>query len=214
MATNKSGISKLSAGIKGAFRIGQTVRILAQTGADWLMGERPPAPILLRQTFERLGIPEQERKFLAGVEAQFDSEAAYSNIKDIVAKQGVIFVNSTEGLREHPELGVEIVGFLGPNGAGKSTTMRILTGYLPATSGSVRICGLSVATQPDDIKRKIGYMPENNPLPDDLRVREYLHLRGRLKGLTRRKLAPRLDEVVHLCDLGECDLMDNRRDMA
>jgi Fe-S cluster assembly protein SufB len=58
----------------------------------------------IKKTFERLGIPEQERKFLAGVEAQFDSEAAYSNIKDIVAKQGVIFVNSTEGLREHPEL--------------------------------------------------------------------------------------------------------------
>jgi Fe-S cluster assembly protein SufB len=58
----------------------------------------------IKKTFERLGIPEQERKFLAGVEAQFDSEAAYSNIKEIVAKQGVIFVNSTEGLREHPEL--------------------------------------------------------------------------------------------------------------
>jgi Fe-S cluster assembly protein SufB len=58
----------------------------------------------IKRTFERLGIPEQERKFLAGVEAQFDSEAAYSNVKDIVAKQGVIFVNSTEGLREHPEL--------------------------------------------------------------------------------------------------------------
>ncbi len=58
----------------------------------------------IKRTFERLGIPEQERKYLAGVEAQFDSEAAYSNIKDIVAKQGVIFVNSTEGLREHPEL--------------------------------------------------------------------------------------------------------------
>jgi len=58
----------------------------------------------IKKTFERLGIPEQERKFLAGVEAQFDSEAAYSNIKDVVAKQGVIFVNSTEGLREHPEL--------------------------------------------------------------------------------------------------------------
>lgn len=55
MATKNSGISKLSAGIKGAFRIGQTVRVLAQTGVDWLMGERPPAPILLRQTFERLG---------------------------------------------------------------------------------------------------------------------------------------------------------------
>ena len=58
----------------------------------------------VKKTFERLGIPEQERKFLAGVEAQFDSEAAYSNIKEIVAKQGVIFVNSTEGLREHPEI--------------------------------------------------------------------------------------------------------------
>jgi Fe-S cluster assembly protein SufB len=58
----------------------------------------------IKNTFERLGIPEQERKFLAGVEAQFDSEAAYSNIKDIVAKQGVIFCNSTEALREHPDL--------------------------------------------------------------------------------------------------------------
>ncbi len=58
----------------------------------------------IKNTFERLGIPEQERKFLAGVEAQFDSEAAYSNIKDIVAKQGVIFCNSTEALREHPEI--------------------------------------------------------------------------------------------------------------
>ena len=58
----------------------------------------------IKKTFERLGIPEQERKFLAGVEAQFDSEAAYSNIKETVAKQGVIFVNSTEGLREHPEI--------------------------------------------------------------------------------------------------------------
>ena len=58
----------------------------------------------IKRTFERLGIPEQERKFLAGVEAQFDSEAAYSNIKETVAKQGVIFVNSTEALREHPEI--------------------------------------------------------------------------------------------------------------
>jgi Fe-S cluster assembly protein SufB len=57
----------------------------------------------VKRTFERLGIPEQERKFLAGVEAQFDSEAAYSNVKDIVSKQGVIFV-STEGLKEHPEI--------------------------------------------------------------------------------------------------------------
>jgi ABC-2 type transport system ATP-binding protein len=95
----------------------------------------------------------------------------------------------------------EIVGFLGPNGAGKSTTMRILTGYLPATSGSVRICGLPVATQPDEIKRRIGYMPENNPLPEDMRVSEYLYFRGRLKEVARRKLGPRIDEVLEVCDL-------------
>ena len=95
----------------------------------------------------------------------------------------------------------EIVGFLGPNGAGKSTTMRILTGYLPATSGSVKICGLSVATEPDEIKRRIGYMPENNPLPEDMRVSEYMYYRGRLKEVARRKLGPRIDEVLELCDL-------------
>jgi ABC-2 type transport system ATP-binding protein len=95
----------------------------------------------------------------------------------------------------------EIVGFLGPNGAGKSTTMRILTGYLPATSGNVKICGVPVATQPDEIKRRIGYMPENNPLPEDMRVSEYMYFRGRLKEVPRRKLGPRIDEVLEVCDL-------------
>ena len=95
----------------------------------------------------------------------------------------------------------EIIGFLGPNGAGKSTTMRILTGYLPATSGSVRICGASVFTQTDEVKRRIGYMPENNPLPEDMRVSEYLYFRGRLKEVPRRKLGPRIDEVLELSDL-------------
>src|SRR5476649_1503834 len=95
----------------------------------------------------------------------------------------------------------EIIGFLGPNGAGKSTTMRILTGYLPATSGNVSICGVSVAAQPDEVKRHIGYMPENNPLPEDMRVSEYLYFRGRLKEVTRRMLGPRIDEVLELCDL-------------
>ncbi len=95
----------------------------------------------------------------------------------------------------------EILGFLGPNGAGKSTTMRILTGYLPATSGHVAICGVPVATQPDMVKRHIGYMPENNPLPEDMRVSEYLYFRGRLKEITRAKLGPRIDEVLELCDL-------------
>jgi ABC-2 type transport system ATP-binding protein len=96
----------------------------------------------------------------------------------------------------------EIIGLLGPNGAGKSTTLRILTGYLPANSGQVEVCGIDVATNPADVKNLIGYMPENNPLPDDMRVREYLDFRAGLKGLNRRNLAPRLDEVIHLCDLG------------
>jgi len=95
----------------------------------------------------------------------------------------------------------EILGFLGPNGAGKSTTMRILTGYLPATSGHVRICGIPVADEADAAKRKLGYMPENNPLPEDMRVSEYLYFRGRLKEVPRRKLGPRIDEVLELCDL-------------
>jgi ABC-2 type transport system ATP-binding protein len=95
----------------------------------------------------------------------------------------------------------EILGLLGPNGAGKSTTMRILTGYLPATSGAVRICGLPVASHPELTKRHIGYMPENNPLPEDMRVSEYLWFRGRLKEVPRRRLKSRIDEVLELCDL-------------
>jgi ABC-2 type transport system ATP-binding protein len=95
----------------------------------------------------------------------------------------------------------EILGFLGPNGAGKSTTMRILTGFLPATSGEVRVCGVPVASRASEVKRLLGYMPENNPLPEDMRVAEYLYYRGRLKEIPRRKLGARIDEVLDLCDL-------------
>ncbi|HVZ64757.1 MAG TPA: ABC transporter ATP-binding protein [Lacunisphaera sp.] len=95
----------------------------------------------------------------------------------------------------------EIVGLLGPNGAGKSTTMRILTGYLPANSGSVRICGVPVASHPEITKCHVGYMPENNPLPEEMRVSEYLWFRGRLKEIPRARLRLRIDEVLELCDL-------------
>ena len=95
----------------------------------------------------------------------------------------------------------EIIGFLGPNGAGKSTTMRILTGFIPATSGSVTVCGIDVARNPEKVKRHIGYMPENNPLPEDMRVLEYLKLRGRLKEIPRKRLRARLEEVLEVCDL-------------
>ncbi|MDF1851074.1 MAG: Fe-S cluster assembly protein SufB [Verrucomicrobiales bacterium] len=78
----------------------------------------------VKETFERLGIPEKERKFLAGVEAQFDSEAAYSNVKEELEKQGVIFVNSTEGLREHPELFRKWFGKVIPTGDNKFSALN------------------------------------------------------------------------------------------
>lgn len=95
----------------------------------------------------------------------------------------------------------EIVGFLGPNGAGKTTTMRMLTGYLPPSSGSIEVAGFDVFRQSLKARRKIGYMPENVPLYDDMRVREYLKFRGKLKGLGTRELRQRVNEVIDLCGL-------------
>src|SRR6266545_2902412 len=90
----------------------------------------------------------------------------------------------------------EIVGLLGPNGAGKSTIMRVLACFMPATSGTVRVAGFDVFTQSDEVRRRIGYMPENNPLYPDMRVREYLKFRARLKGLTRKRSRQRVDVVM------------------
>jgi len=95
----------------------------------------------------------------------------------------------------------EVVGFLGPNGAGKSTTMRILSGIMSATSGSAWVGGICVAQNPHEVKRKIGYMPENNPLPNDMRVVEYLRFRSRLKEVPRHKLHATVQEAMEICDL-------------
>ncbi|MDR2863727.1 MAG: ABC transporter ATP-binding protein [Puniceicoccales bacterium] len=95
----------------------------------------------------------------------------------------------------------EVVGFLGPNGAGKSTTMRIIAGLMAATSGIARINGIPVAWRPEAAKRHLGYMPENNPLPEDLRVTEYLRWRAKLKGVPWRKVTARVDAVMEACDL-------------
>jgi ABC-2 type transport system ATP-binding protein len=95
----------------------------------------------------------------------------------------------------------EIVGLLGPNGAGKSTTMRILSCFLPATSGTVRIGGLDVFHQSQEVRRRIGYMPENNPLHLDMRVREYLRFRARLKDLGWKRARQRVDAVLEQCSL-------------
>lgn len=95
----------------------------------------------------------------------------------------------------------EVVGFLGPNGAGKSTTMRILAGLMPANSGIARICGISVSLNAFRTKSHLGYMPENNPLPEDLRVIEYLRWRARLKDVPEKDLVARVEQVMDACDL-------------
>ncbi|HEY8503329.1 MAG TPA: ABC transporter ATP-binding protein [Gemmataceae bacterium] len=93
----------------------------------------------------------------------------------------------------------QIVGFLGPNGAGKSTTMRILAGYLTATSGTATIDGKNVFWDPIEARRRIGYMPENCPLYGEMRVAEYLDFRGGLKGLSRPRRRERIDYVTRRC---------------
>lgn len=97
----------------------------------------------------------------------------------------------------------EIVGLLGPNGAGKSTTMRILSCFLPATSGTVRVAGYDVFHDSEEVRRRIGFMPENNPLYPEMRVREYLKFRARLKGLGWSRSRERVDTVMEQCGLTE-----------
>ena len=97
----------------------------------------------------------------------------------------------------------EVVGFLGPNGAGKSTTMRILTTFMAATSGTARVGGDCVFEQPDRVRERIGYMPENNPLPLDLRVADYLGFRAELKHLAKREAVGRVSEVMEQCGIAD-----------
>jgi ABC-2 type transport system ATP-binding protein len=96
----------------------------------------------------------------------------------------------------------EIVGFLGPNGAGKSTTMKIATGYLSPTSGTVEVCGHDVRTAPLAVRRALGYLPEHNPLYLDMYVHEYLRFIGSLHGLKGNLLAKKAQAMVDLVGLG------------
>lgn len=97
----------------------------------------------------------------------------------------------------------EVVAFLGPNGAGKSTTLRILAGYLPASAGEVTVAGFDVAQDSLEVRRRIGYLPENCPLYPEMRVDEYLRFRARLKGVRGRRVRARVEEVKALCGLGD-----------
>ncbi|MBT8043164.1 MAG: ATP-binding cassette domain-containing protein [Pontiella sp.] len=97
----------------------------------------------------------------------------------------------------------EIVGFLGPNGAGKTTTMRMLTGYLPMNSGSIEVAGFDVVRQPQEVRRRIGYLPENCPLYPEMRVDEYLRFRAELKGVQASARKAKINEVKEQCGLTE-----------
>jgi ABC-2 type transport system ATP-binding protein len=93
----------------------------------------------------------------------------------------------------------EILGFLGPNGAGKTTTMRVITGYIPASDGHVRVAGFDVQDEPLEAKKRTGYLPENPPVYPDMTVKEYLSFVARIKGVARRDIKKRVDEVSEKC---------------
>src|SRR5437588_471688 len=97
----------------------------------------------------------------------------------------------------------EIVGFLGRNGAGKSTTIRVLTTYLPATSGIARVAGHDVMNESMEVRKKIGYLPESVPLYPEMRVEEYLHYRAKLKGVDRPGRQERIDYCLERCRIRE-----------
>jgi ABC-2 type transport system ATP-binding protein len=97
----------------------------------------------------------------------------------------------------------QIVGFLGPNGAGKTTTMRILTCFLPPTSGTASVAGFDVLEQPLEVKKRIGYLPEMPPLYVEMRTDEYLTFVGKLKGLSGSELRQRVDAVCERCAIAD-----------
>jgi ABC-2 type transport system ATP-binding protein len=97
----------------------------------------------------------------------------------------------------------QILGFLGPNGAGKTTTMRIITGFMPATSGTVKVAGYDIFDDSYEVRKRIGYLPENPPLYSDMTVTGYLRFVGRIRGISRAELNDSVDRVLRKCGLTE-----------
>lgn len=97
----------------------------------------------------------------------------------------------------------EILGFLGPNGAGKTTTMRIITGFMPPTHGTVTLDGYDVVEQSLEARRRVGYLPETVPLYTDMSVNGYLRYMGTLRGMPPKSIKSRLSDVVDVCRLGD-----------
>jgi len=95
----------------------------------------------------------------------------------------------------------EVVGFLGPNGAGKTTTMKILTCFISATSGEAKVAGLDVFEKPDEIRKKIGYLPENTPLYMEMNVEEYLRFIAEMQNIDSKDINKKVEKVVEVCGL-------------
>ena len=112
---------------------------------------------------------------------------------DLVAIRDVAFTAATG----------QVLGFLGPNGAGKTTTMRIITGFMPATSGTVKVAGYDIFDDSYEVRKRIGYLPENPPLYLDMTVTTYLRFVGRIRGIAKAELNDAVDKVLHTCGLTE-----------
>ena len=97
----------------------------------------------------------------------------------------------------------EILGFLGPNGAGKTTTMRILTCYMPSTEGTARVAGYDVFEQSIEVRKRIGYLPENPPLYPEMTVQSYLNFVAKIKGTRSNQRKSQVDEAIEKCNLGD-----------
>jgi ABC-2 type transport system ATP-binding protein len=97
----------------------------------------------------------------------------------------------------------QIVGFLGPNGAGKTTTIRMLATYLPPSSGRARIAGYDIVSQADEVRKRIGYLPENPPLYPEMTVREYLKFIAEIKGVPRAQTTERIEQVMEQCFIAD-----------
>jgi ABC-2 type transport system ATP-binding protein len=97
----------------------------------------------------------------------------------------------------------EILGFLGPNGAGKTTTMKAITTYLKPSDGNIFVGNFSIHTNPDDVKKSIGYLPENNPLYSDMPVIDYLRFVANMQGIEKGKINEKIREMVRVCGLDE-----------
>jgi gliding motility-associated transport system ATP-binding protein len=139
-------------------------------------------------------------EFQAALCVLFYLEAAMIDVRNLIKRYGdLVAVNGVSFTAQKGE----ILGFLGPNGAGKTTTMRIITGFLPATGGTVKVAGFDIFDDSHEVRKRIGYLPESPPLYNDMTVTTYLEFVGRIKGIPRARLPAATDRVVQKCGLAD-----------